>query len=130
MTREADHMEPVELDSARIGRRLRELARGGHPPADWPYRRRPLTGAPDRLPHVIGVGRYVGPTSTWVTQRRADSPPEWHIEVPRPRVREGIVATACGQVWGISMTVPVERRGDVESIRRADRCPACQALVR
>jgi hypothetical protein len=121
-------MEPVELDNARIGRRLRELSRGGPLPADWPYRRRPLNGAPDSVPRVALVGLHVGPRSTWVTQRRTASPPEWHLEVLRPRVRQGIVATVCGQVWGISMTAPVERRGDVESIRRADRCPACQAL--
>jgi hypothetical protein len=123
-----DRVEPVKLESARIGRRLRELTRVGHVPADWPYRRRPLNGAPVSLPHVIPGGPYVRPTSTWVTQRRAPSLPEWHIEAPRPQVRQGILATACGQVWGISMTVSVERRGDVESIRRAVRCAACQDI--
>ena len=66
--------------------------------------------------------------STWVTLRPADSPPEWHLEGARPGDKPGVVYTACGQVWETTRDVPIERRGDDDSIQRAVRCPECQAI--
>jgi hypothetical protein len=66
--------------------------------------------------------------NTWVTQRGTVSPSEWHIEDTRRGDPAGIVYTACGKAWDMSVDAPVERRGDVDSIRRALRCLTCQTI--
>jgi hypothetical protein len=66
--------------------------------------------------------------STWVTQRQAGSPVEWHLEAARPGDKPGVVYTACGQAWEPTLDVPTERRGDDDSIQKALRCAACQAI--
>jgi len=66
--------------------------------------------------------------STWVTQRRAGSLPEWHLEAARPGDKPADVWTACGQTWEPTREAPVERRGDDDSIEEALRCPDCQAI--
>jgi hypothetical protein len=54
--------------------------------------------------------------STWVTQRRAASLPEWHLEADRPGDKPTDVWTACGQAWVPTRDVPIERRADDDSI--------------
>jgi hypothetical protein len=66
--------------------------------------------------------------STWITLRHAASLPEWHLEAPRPGDKPGVVYTACGQAWEPTLNVPIERRGDDDSIQRALRCPVCQTM--